>query len=246
MHELLLEGKLLHRATTYRMLAEDRAAIDSLIRRIESWPSAAAQLGGPSDGVSPTKTLAGGRARAPRVRVSTDQPRLSSSLHAPASCKSCMMASGQPQRPPVHCHKPTVGPNLGPGSHDISAGNLKAREPGRPSPEFRTGKLRPLLPVRRTDPCEGLGGVSGAHGVPDLLTLRREKAPSLSSCSFVSCVERFGEGELLRRLRLEDARPTPVSRLPLDTELVTPTWDWDDGVPPEPSSLRFGPLRSND
>ena len=147
-----------------------------------------------------------------------------------------MMASALPQRPPVYCNNPTVGPDLGPGSHDLCLGNVKASRESRrvkaaetPSPEFRAGKLRPLLPVRKADPCDGLGGMSGVHGIPDLLTLRREKPPGQPLCSFVSCVERFDDAEILR-LGLEHARPrTTALRLPLDTGLApqTPVWEWD-------------------
>jgi hypothetical protein len=76
--------------------------------------------------------------------------------------------------------------------------------------------------------------VSGEHGRPDLLTLRREKARAPTS--FVSCVDRFDNGEMLRRLCLEARRPrTPahlVSSWPLDTGLphLVPAWEWDEGV----------------
>ena len=82
------------------------------------------------------------------------------------------MASSLPQRPSVYGRNPTVGPDLGPGSHELShdlSQKVAAASARGPSPEFRAGKLRPLFPARKSDPCQGLGGVSGEHGIPDLL-----------------------------------------------------------------------------
>ena len=119
------------------MLPEDRIAINNLIKRIESWPSAVEQLGGPSSVARPPTTSSSKLPRSTasstsRSKRGTEQPRLSSSLRAPASRKSSMMASSLPQRPSVYGHNPAVGPDLGPGSHDISHGrfssDVKARE----------------------------------------------------------------------------------------------------------------------
>ena len=63
--------------------------------------------------------------------------------------------------------------------------------------------------------------------------MRREKVPDLASCSFVSCVERFGDSDMLRRLRLAQVR-LPPPQFPFDTGLPpqTPAWDWEDDVAP--------------
>ena len=157
------------------MLEEDRIAINDLIKRIESWPSAVEQPGEPSSSVArpPTTKLSRSTSSAPPRKRRTAPPRLSSSLRAPACRKSSMMASSLPQRPSVYGRNPTVGPDLGPGCHELSHGNVMARAAAAsargPSPEFRAGKLRPLFPARKSDPCQGLGGVSGEHGIPDLL-----------------------------------------------------------------------------
>ena len=155
------------------MLAEDRVAINNLIKRIESWPSAVEQLGGSvarPPTTSSSKLLRSTTSSTSRSKRGAEQPRLSSSLRAPVSRKSSMMASSLPQRPSVYRRNPTVGPDLGPGSHELSHGNVMARASAAsargPSPEFRAGKLRPLFPARKSDPCQGLGGVSGEHGIP--------------------------------------------------------------------------------
>lgn len=104
----------------------------------------------------------------------------------------------------------------------------RVREPERPSPVFKSGKLMPLGPKRAADP---LAGVNGAVGVPDLLTCKREKVPDLVSTVFHSTTERFGERGMLERMRLSRQQlPPPASAFPFDTGLAvrTPAWNFDD------------------
>ena len=88
------------------MLAEDRIAINNLIKRIESWPTAVEQLGGPSSVARPTgqtgtasSTKLARSTTSSTSRIKREAPSMSSSLRAPASRKSSMMASSQPLNP---------------------------------------------------------------------------------------------------------------------------------------------------
>ena len=231
------------------MLPEDQAAIAGLIARIESWPATLEQQRVASAaGLQPlasakrAATSGGGSSRRRPVSRRSEDLRLSSSLRAlPGTRKSHMMASSLPQRPPVYTRRPTVGAHLGPGSHDVAAtppwlgGDMAVREPSRPSHVFVPGKPRPLLPKASVDPMRGQ---SGLVGIPDLLTLRREKARDYATVSFMSCVERFGpQDEMLRRLRQQQQRlRIPQQDLPYDTGLApqTPAWDFGEEPPGEP------------
>jgi len=223
------------------MLPEDHAAIAGLIARIESWPAALEQQQrAAASSLHPPPATADPSSKRPAVhRGQQEELKLCSSLRALPSRKSHMMVSALPQRPPVYTRRPTVGAHLGPGSHEVMAapswlgGDMAVREPSRPSHVFRDGKPRPLLPRPNHDPMRAM---SGMMGIPDLHTLRREKAKDIASISFFSCVERFSrspsgsllappQDEMLRRLRLGQQRTggalpqTPV------WDPQTPAWD---------------------
>ena len=236
------------------MHSVDHARLAQLVARIEAWPSALEQHGrhalsaatasssslrsGDASSGYAGSAAAANRAIAQRRRV--ERVHLTSSLRAPATAATARSSFGTvPQRQPVYGLRPTVGPELGPGSHDadLRGDVAKVREPQRPSPVFKSGKLMPLGPKRAADP---LAGVNGAVGVPDLLTCKREKVPDLVSTTFHSTTERFGDTGMLERIRLSRQRlPPPASAFPFDTGLAvrTPTWNFDDdddGVSADP------------
>ena len=223
------------------MQSVDHARLAQLVARIEAWPSAvsvtsSASFRGGYDGSAAANRAIAQRRRAERVQ-------LTSSLRVPATSarKSFVMGSTVPQRQPVYSRRPTVGPELGPGSHEADRrGDIAlVREPQRLSPVFLSSKLMPLGP-NRADP---LAGVNGKTGVPDLLTTKREKVPDLVSTTFHSTTERFGVDGMLLRMRLAQQRlPPPASAFPFNTGLAvrTPAWNFEDDEDDEADEAAVG------